>query len=213
VSAVVVFGANGATGHVIVEEALRAGHSVTAAVRDPATFRPVPAEMSNAPLDVVHADVRDPAGVRAAVDGHDAVVSAIGPAGRRAGGLYSAAARALATAMDATGVDRRVALSSSGARNDDPNHPLWYRAVARTLLRELYTDMRLMEDIVRASGLDWTLVRPTRIVDEPSTGRYRVQVGANPKGGTAITRADLARFVVQAIDGDRWSRTFPTLAR
>jgi uncharacterized protein YbjT (DUF2867 family) len=73
--------------------------------------------------------------------------------------------------------------------------------------------MRLMEDIVQASALDWTLVRPTRIVDEPSTGRYRVQVGANPKGGTAITRADLARFVVQAIDGDRWSRAFPTLAR
>ncbi|MGW3959139.1 NAD(P)-dependent oxidoreductase [Amycolatopsis sp. NPDC005003] len=208
-SALVVFGANGATGHVIVEEALHAGHAVTAAVRDPAAFRPV----HDAPLDVVRADIRDPDSVRAAVTGQDAVISAIGPAGRTAGGLYSSGARTLVSAMASAGVSRLLALSSSGARQDDPNHPLWYRAVARTLMGELYGDMRLMEDIVRESPLDWTFVRPARIVDEPPTGTYRVEDGVNPKGGTSIPRTDLARFVVQAIDDKHWSRRFPTIAR
>ncbi len=178
-------------------------------MRDPARFGAIPAE---APITVVRADIRDPDSVRAAVTGHDAVISAIGPAGRRADGLYSAGARAFVAAMVASGVDRLIALSSSGARRDDPNHPLWYRVVARTLMGELYGDMRLMEDIVRESPLDWTFVRPSRIVDEPATGVYRVEDGLNPKDGTRITRTDLARFVIQAIDDKDWSRGFPTLA-
>jgi putative NADH-flavin reductase len=178
-------------------------------VRDPATFRPV----RDASLNVVRADIRDLDSVRAAVTGHDAVISAIGPAGRKADGLYSSGARTLVAAMVTGGVGRLVALSSSGARQDDPNHPLWYRVVARTLVGELYGDMRLMEDIVRDSPLDWTFVRPARIVDEPPTGVYRVEDGVNPKGGTSVTRADLARFVVHAVDDKRWSRSFPTLAR
>lgn len=212
-SALIVFGANGATGHVIVEEALRAGHTVTAAVRDPATFRAVPAEIRAAPLSVVRADVRDVDSVRAAVTGQDAVVSAIGPAGGRADGLYSAAARTLVDAMRAAEVDRLVALSSSGVRIDDPNHPLWYRIVAGTLLAELYGDMRRMEHVVRESPINWTFVRPTRIVDEPPTGAYRAEDGVNPLRGTSVTRVDLARFVVRAVDEERWSRSHPTLAR
>jgi putative NADH-flavin reductase len=201
VSNLVVFGANGATGHVIIGEALRAGHTVTAAVRDPSTF--------SAPVKVVQADIRDHESVHAAVAGHDAVISAIGPAGRKAEGLYSAAAR---TFVDA-GIHRLVALSSSGARSDDPNHPLWYRVVARTLMSELYGDMRLMEDIVRDSALDWTFVRPARIVDEPPTGDYRVLDGVNPEGGTKIPRVDLARFVVAAVSDKHWSYTCPTIAQ
>jgi putative NADH-flavin reductase len=209
VSALVVFGANGATGHVIVEEALRAGHTVTAAVRNPAAFQPV----RDAPLNVVQADIRDLDSVRATVSGHDAIISAIGPAGRKADGLYSSGARTLVAAMVSGGVSRLVALSSGGARQDDPNHPLWYRVVARTVMGELYGDMRLMEHIVRDSSLDWTFVRPARIVDEPPTGVYRVEDGVNPKGGRSITRVDLARFVVHAVDDERWSRSFPTIAR
>lgn len=101
-SRVVVFGANGRTGRVIVEEALRAGYGVTAAVRTPEKFSPVTVDGPGA-LAVVRADVRDPASVRAAIAGHDAVISAIGPPGRLARGLYSDGARALVRAMEHTG--------------------------------------------------------------------------------------------------------------
>ncbi|MBE8516084.1 NAD(P)H-binding protein [Amycolatopsis sp. H6(2020)] len=123
----------------------------------------------------VQADIRDHESVHAAVTGHDAVISTIGPAGRKADGLYSAA--------------------------------------ARTLMSELYGDLRLMEDIVRDSVLDLTFVRPARIVDEPPTGDYHILDGVNPKGGTKISRVDLARFVVDAVSDKRWSCTCPTIAQ
>lgn len=202
---VVVFGARGATGGVLVEEARRAGHRVTAAVRDPAAFA--------APdgVDVVAADVRDPAGVRAALRGRTGVLSAIGPPGRRADGLYSAWARAVVDAADELPTARVVALSSSGARRGDPHHPLWYRVVARTVLRDLYDDMRAMEDVLARSPLDWTVVRPCRITD--TSGPFRVEDGANPPGGREIGRADLARFAVGALTDPQWSRRRPTPAR
>jgi putative NADH-flavin reductase len=201
----IVFGAGGRTGRAVVGAALLAGHDVTAAVRDPAGFQSGAAR-------VVRADVRDPGSVRAAVRDHDAVVSAVGPSGRRAGGLYSASARAFVEALPAAGVARLVVLSSSGVRTDDPAHPLWYRAVARTLLRELYSDMRVMEEIVAASELDWTFVRPARIVDEPASGHVRIGDAANPPAGRSVSRADLAAFVVREIDDRAWSRGHPTLA-
>ncbi|MFD4672490.1 NAD(P)-dependent oxidoreductase [Lentzea sp. NPDC058450] len=204
-SKLVIFGANGATGHAIVEQALNAGHTVRAVVRT--TFR---ADLPN--LEVLRGNVLDPADVSAAIAGQDAVISAIGPSGSRANGLYSTSAQHFVTAMLEENVDRIVVLSSSGVRHGDPHHPLWYRAVARTLMRELYGDMRAMEHILEDSGLNWTAVRPTRIVDTPATGTYRVGDAENPAGGTAINRDDLARFVVQETMEDRWSRSRPTLA-
>ncbi|MEV5705935.1 SDR family oxidoreductase [Actinoallomurus sp. NPDC052274] len=212
-SRLVIFGAAGRTGQVIVREALHAGHVVTAAVRDPEGFRAQFAEAAGERLSAVPADVRDPATVRAVLAGHDAVVSAIGPAGRSAHGLYSDAARSLVTAMTATGVRRLLTISSAGVRDDDPGFPLWYRAVAHTLLKELYGDMRRMETIIRDSPLDWTFVRPTRLTDTPSTGEYRVGEGVTPPHGRMIARADLARFIIRELEEGRWSRKAPTLAQ
>ncbi|PTL75069.1 NAD(P)-dependent oxidoreductase [Vitiosangium sp. GDMCC 1.1324] len=214
-SRVIIFGANGRTGRLIVEEALRAGHDVTAAVRTPEKFPPVTVGTSTqqGTMAVVRADVRDPASVQAAVAGHDAVVSAIGPPGRRALGLYSDGARALVTAMERTGVGRIIALSSAGVRHDDPQFAFWYRCIARTLLKELYDDMRLMESIVRESTLDWTFVRPSHLEDKTPTGLYRVQDGGTPPGGWKVTRTDLARFIIRELDEHRWSHAAPTLAQ
>jgi putative NADH-flavin reductase len=214
-SRVVIFGANGRTGRLIVEEALRAGHDVTAAVRTPEKFPPVTVGTSNGQgtLAVVRADVRDPTSVQAAIAGHDAVISAIGPPGRRALGLYSEGARALVTAMKRTGVNRVLAISSAGVRHDDPHLALWYRCVARTLLKELYDDMRLMESIVRESPLDWTFVRSSHLQDKEPTGRYRVQDGETPRGGWKVTRTDLARFIIRELDEHRWSHAAPTVAQ
>ncbi|MFI6047036.1 NAD(P)-dependent oxidoreductase [Nocardia sp. NPDC051321] len=206
---VIVFGAAGLTGQAIVAEALSAGHDVTAAVRTPAKLSSVDRER----FTVARADVRDPDSVRAAVVGHDAVVSAIGPAGRHAAGLYSDGARAMVSAMRSTGVHRLIAITSSGVRRDDPNHALWYRLVARTLMNELYGDMRLMEAIISESAVDWTFVRPTRLTDDPPTGSYRVEDGETPSGGWKIPVAELARFIVGELDDHRWSHAAPTLAQ
>lgn len=215
VGRVVVLGAAGQTGRLVVEELLRTGRDVTAAVRNPDTFVPVAQEASShhSTLTVVRADVRDESSMFATVQGHDAVVSAVGPSGRHARGLYSEGARSLVGAMARAGVRRVIAISSAGVRHDDPHFSWWYRILARTLLRELYDDMRLMERLFRESTLDWTFIRPTRLLNEAPTGAYRVEDGETPRGGRQMPRADLARFIVQALDDPRWSRAAPTLAR
>jgi putative NADH-flavin reductase len=65
---------------------------------------------------------------------------------------------------------------------------------------------------VRDSGLDWTFVRPTYLQDREPTGAYRVTDNSTPKGGWRITRADVARFIVEELDACRWSRRAPSLA-
>ncbi len=210
-SRVVVLGANGRTGRSVVEEARRAGHNVTAAVRSPENVDPA-TDPRPGTLTVVRADVRDPDDVRAAVAGHDVVVSTVGPPGVRPSRLYSDTAQALVSAMTVTGVRRLIAMSSAGVRHDDPDFALWYRVVAGTLLRELYSDMRRMESLVAGSDLDWTFVRPTRITDDAPTGGYRVEDGATPPRGKTITRIDLARFIVDELTVAQWSHAAPTLA-
>ena len=215
---VLVLGATGGSGRHVVEEALRAGHRVTAAVRDPAKFRALDvaaglADDVAARLSVVRADVRDADSLRSAVGGHDAVVSAIGPPGRRAGGLYSAGARATVAAMEAAGVDRFVGITSAGVRYDDRELAPWYRYLVRPLLSDVYGDMIAMERIVRASSLEWTLVRPVLLVDRDPTDTYRVLDGATPARGRTITRGDVARFIVGELSEHRWSGRAPTLAQ
>ncbi|MEV4112333.1 SDR family oxidoreductase [Nonomuraea sp. NPDC049695] len=211
---VVVFGANGRTGRLIVEEALRAGHDVTAAVRAPESFPPLTGRDQEGvgTFDITRADIRDLDSVQAAVKGHDTVISAIGHAGRRSLGLYSDGARTLVTAMRNAGVARIIAVTSAGVRHDDPHFALWYRFVARTLLKEAYDDMRLMEAIIREAGLDWTFVRPARLLDDPATGAYRVLDDETPEGGWKTTRSDLARFITQELREHRWSHAAPTIA-
>ena len=203
---VVVLGAAGRTGRLIVAEALHNGHRVTAAVRNPASVPGSPG------LRVQHADVRDADSLRAVIEGHDAVVSAIGAAGRKANNLYSDGARATVSAMRAGGVDRLLAITSVGVRPDDPHHAWWYRSLVRPIGADLYADMARMEHIVRDSGLDWTFVRPTYLQDRESTGSYRVTDDSTPEGGWRITRTDVARFIVEELDAHRWSRQAPSLA-
>lgn len=210
---VIVLGAGGRTGHRIVQETLRRGHRVTAAVRSPAKF-PVLGVHANHAADfrVARADVRDPESLQLAIEAQDVVVSAIGPPSRNALQLYSEGARATVAAMEHCGVDRFIGITSAGVRYDDPNLAWWYRRLVRPLLKELYTDMILMEQIVRASSLDWTLVRPVLLVDRDPTGTYRVLDNATPERGRTITRADVAQFIVRELDEQRWSRRAPTLA-
>ncbi len=207
---VTVLGAGGRTGRRIVEQALRAGHQVTAAVRSPEKFPTL--DIAADHLRVVRADVRDPDSLKPAIDGQDVVVSAIGAAGRTAEQLYSAAARATVTAMQSCGVDRIITITSAGVRYDDHQLALWYRLLVRPLIKDLYTDMILAEQILRASTLDWVFVRPVLLLDRDTTTDYRVRDQATPDRGRTITCAEVAQFIIGEIDEQRWSRHAPTLA-
>lgn len=204
---VVVFGGTGRTGRLIVEQALLDGHRVTVAARHPEGAGLPPA------VRVVRADVQDPASVAAAVRDQDALVLAISSPARTPGTLYSDAARNVVAAAEVAGVTRAVVISSGGVDRDDPGLPFWYRRILIPMvMSSLYAEMGEMEKVITRSTLDWTIVRASYLQDRTATARYRVEEGRTPRRGWKLSRADLARFVVDQLDSDRWLRAIPTLA-
>lgn len=194
----VVFGATGGTGRALLEQALALGHDVTAAVRTPAKV-----DLRHERLDVVRADVTQPATIQAAVADQEVVLSALGVSNYRPfsgpTALYSRGTLHILEAMREAGVRRFVGVTSTGV-NDDPNEPPLYRLFVKPLLRGPYEDMQRMESVVQGSGLDWTLVRPVRLADGPRTGHYRATFDHRPEGGRTVSRADVADFMLAALE-------------
>lgn len=204
-----VVAATGRIGRQVLDQALAAGHDVTAVARNPSIL---PAAVHTLAADLAAAD---PAVLEPAVAGANAVLSGLGPRSRAGAGVASAGTRAIVQAMRATGVGRVVVVSAapvatvaSPGRPDPPRHDpgdgfLMRHLLAPALvaaLRDVYADLALMEDVLRDSGLDWTAVRPPRLTDGPLTGAYRTAVGRNLRRGLLVSRADVAHLMLAVLD-------------
>ncbi|MFT9666909.1 NAD(P)-dependent oxidoreductase [Streptomyces rhizosphaericola] len=200
-----VFGATGGVGREIVGQALAAGHEVTAVVRDPDRLPegPEPA----APHGVVALD--DPAAVRAAVAGRDAVLSGLGARGRRPDGIAERLTGRIVAAMEAEGV-RRLVVSAGPVGPKAAGDPLvdrLARKAVEAVLAEVYADLARMEAVLARSATEWTAVRPPRLTDGPRTGVYRRAVGGTPRSSRTISRADVAHAMLALVDDPAAVRT------
>ncbi len=198
-----IFGATGGTGTQLAEQALAAGHDVTAVVRDPArlTIRPLPASPRRQ-LQVSSADIMDPDAIIPAVTGADAVLTAIGPRGTGPTTVSEESVRSIIAAMQKTGTTRLLLVSGSIAADDGESFYLRYLIkplARRTFLRHVCADMRAAEAEVAATGLDWTIMRPPRLTDGPATGRYRTRIETGLSRSFTVSRADLAACMLAAI--------------
>jgi putative NADH-flavin reductase len=194
-----IFGATGATGTSLTEQALAAGHEVTAVVRDPARLA-VPAHPR---LQVVTADVMDPASIAPAVDGADAVINAIGPRGTGPTTVIQDSVRSIIAAMDKTGTRRFVHVSGSIVADEGESPYMRYLIkplARRAFLRHVCADMRAGEDDLRRSDLDWTIMRPPALTDKAAAGTYRTVIDQNLPHGFSIARADLAACILGLLD-------------
>ncbi|WP_433685251.1 NAD(P)-dependent oxidoreductase [Nocardia sp. CA-119907] len=204
---ITVFGANGPTGRLLTGRALTAGHQVTAVTRQPESF-----PLHHDRLEVVGADVFDPVAVDAAVAERDAVLSALGvPAGKEPITTYSRGAANIVAAMERHRV-RRLVVVSSGAVEPQPYSDggfLFNRVllpyVTGVVGKTLYDDMRRMETLIRASDLDWTIVRPSGLYHLPSVTDYTVVEGH--ADGRFTARVDLAASMLAMLNEDRYVRT------
>lgn len=194
---ITLFGATGGTGRQLLQQACEAGHEVTAVVRDPARLT-----VAHPRLTVLRADVMDPTAIGPAVRGHDAVVSALGSrAGRVPTTVCTDSATSIISAMRAEGV-RRLVVVSAGVVTTDGDGPLTrlvLKPILNTVLKHTTADKWRMEDVVRASGLEWTIVRPPMLTDGPHTGTYRSTIDRNVRGGLRVSRADLADCVLRCL--------------
>ena len=191
---ITVFGATGGTGTALVEQALAAGHEVTAVVRDPARMK-----VARHPrLRVVTADVMDPASIAPALAGTDAAVNTVGPHGLGRTTIQQDSVRSILQAMHQVGARRLLHISGSSTVDDGES---WYmrfpvKPLARaTFLGNSCTDMRGAESLIRASDMDWTIFRPPALNSKPARG-YRTAIDRNLPHGFSVTRADLAACMV-----------------
>jgi len=207
-SKILVLGATGGTGRLIVGQALERGHQVTALVRSPEKAK----GLKGAKLVV--GDVRDEKAVREALKGQDAVVSALGtPASPfREVTLLSTATRTLVDAMKAEHVSRLLCITGMGA-GDSAGHGgfLFNNVIFPLLLKKVYADKNRQEAIVRNSGLDWVLVRPSVLNDKRGGQTIRALTDLSNFHGGSISREDVARFVLDQLRDDGWLRRSPLI--
>jgi uncharacterized protein YbjT (DUF2867 family) len=192
---VALFGATGGVGRYLLERCIAQGDTTRVLVRDAAKLAPGTAGRL---AEVVVGDVRDAAAVARTLAGSEVVFSALGADGLGPTTLYSASGENIVAAMLESG-PRRLLLVTSGGVEPEPNGNFIQRAVVfGVLLKNVLADMRLLERRVQESGLDWTIVRPTRLVDGPSTGSYRVNDRVMPPAAAQIARGDVAAFMYRA---------------
>jgi nucleoside-diphosphate-sugar epimerase len=203
---IVIFGANGQTGRLLTGQALAAGHDVAAVTRRPAEF-----PIAHDRLTVVEADVRDAPAVDRAVEGADVVLSALGVSfTRNQVTIYSQGTGNIVAAMSRQGVRRLIVVSSSAT---EPHHHadggfmlnrVLQPLVTATIGKTTYADMRRMERLVRGSGLDWTIMRPSGLFDAPGVTAYELHQDQAP--GIFTSRAGLAASMLDQATDTRFVR-------
>ncbi len=208
-----IFAATGGIGRHVLEQAVAAGHDVTAVVRNPQKLP----EQVREKVRTVTADLAGPdlGALKSAVAGADAVLSGLGPRKLSEAGITSRGTRVIVDAMKATDARRIVVVSaapigtvpSPGRPNPprhDPGEGFFMRhllsPMIKTVLRKHYADLALMEDILRDSGLNWTVMRPPRLTDRQLSGSYRTAYGQNLRGGLTISRADVADMMLRVLE-------------
>lgn len=199
-AAIAVLGATGRTGRLVVDRALTRGHHVTAIVRPTATAASVRGST------VVTADPCVPGALAGLLDGHDAVISALGATGREPTTVYSGATAEIISTMRPDGRLLVVSSAGLGVPADAGPGTRLLAAVLRGIMRHTYSDMARMEHLLAQSELRWTVVRPTGLTDAPAGGP-RISPAADAKVGPRTSRADLADYLLDAVDDPRTYRS------
>lgn len=204
---VAVFGGTGKTGRLVVSQALAAGHKVKVLARDPDKIPPAFG------LEFVKGNVLDGGRVMATMTGCDAAVIVLGAVKGGPTDVCSQGTDLILQAAAKAGAKKVVAVTSLGVGDSRGEVPWVFRVIADLFLKKIMDDKLVQETLVKASSLDWTLIRPTGLTDGPATGTALtgsgkmtdgLPAGRVPKG--QVSRADVAAFAVKAVTDPAYSR-------
>jgi len=206
---IVVFGATGGTGNQVVRQALEAGHQVTAFARSPENL-----EVDGLNLKIIQGDVMEAEKVEQAIAGQDAVISALGPARPPVPAMMETAAKNIVSAMQKNNVKRLLSTTGGGVQ-DPQDQPKLFDKLMKVLLtimaKEVLQDSEANVDHIRASDLNWTIVRFPRLLDGPRTGKYRVgYIGKD--SGSQLSRADAADFILKELEKSEYVHKAPMVS-
>ena len=206
---IVVFGASRGVGLRVVEQALEAGHTVTAFVRTPSKFT-----VQHPNLTVCQGDSLDAAAVEKAIAGQDAVISALGPTRPPVPGMMETSARNIVAAMKKHGVRRLVSTTGAGVRQPEDKPQLADHLIGfllNLLAKSVVLDSAANVKVIQSSDLDWTVVRFPRLLDGDHTGKYRFGY-VSKDSSTQLSRADAAASVLKELAEKRWVRKLPLVS-
>ncbi len=205
---ILIVGATRGIGRQLLEQALMSGHSVTALVRDPRRLT-----TQHERLRVVKGDILDSESVARAVAGQDAVCCTIGvkvpwpPVT-----VFSEGTRNLLQAMKKTGVRRLLCVTGIGAGDSRGHGGFLYDCLVRPVLfRPVYADKDRQESLIKASDVDWTIVRPGFLTNGPLTENYRMLTDMTGVTAGWISRADVAHFFLTELESKQYLRQTPLL--
>lgn len=205
---ILLFGATGGTGRHVIAQSLEAGHQITAFVRNPAGIT-----IKHKNLTLVKGNILSPEDVQNAVKRHDVVISTLGnktsQAFTKPNDIISSGVKNIIAAMKKEGVDRLLFVASFGVNK---NIFLPEKIFIRTVFKNIFADIPLQEKYIKESGLNWTLVHPARLTDTPKTGKYYVAEDLPIGIFSRISRADVADFLVVAIQNPKFVHKTMTLS-
>ncbi|MFE4105816.1 NAD(P)-dependent oxidoreductase [Almyronema epifaneia] len=205
----VIFSATGTVGKQAVQQALEQGHTVTAFARNLTKL-----DIQHPQLRLAQGDVMDAVAVETAIQGQDAVVCVLGAGKQLKSTIRSEGTQQIIQAMQQVGVRRLICLSTLGAGDSWSNLNLYWKYVMfGFILRQVFADHQRQEALVKSSGLDWTIVRPSALTDGPRTGQYRHSFPSSDRNITLqISRADVADFILKQLSDQSSLYQSPSLS-
>lgn len=208
---IALFGATGATGRILLDKMLAAGHDVTAYVRDAGKLA-----SASPQLTVIEGPLDDAAAIGRAVAGQDAVISLLGPKGNSSGLPIGKGTALIVASMQQQGVRRLIAVATTSAPDPADRFSLSFafaKGVIRLLVRGAYDDLRATAVVVRNSGLDWTLARlPMLVAPRPGAAVHAGYVGDGQLQLFSLSRNALADFLLAEATDPRWIGKAPALS-
>lgn len=207
-----IFGSTGGTGRHILEQALEQGHTVIAFVRDPSKL-----SLQHPNLKTFKGDVMNRESLIPAMEGQDAVLSALGSPATKVGVLRSQGTKNIIEAMESTGVSRLICQTSLGYGDSlkvlDKTSFIFKHIIVRFILSKTFKDHELQEQHIKESKLDWVIVRPGNLTDTEKTGVYRHGFSANDQNiQVKVSRADVADFMLKQLNDRTYIHQTPGIS-
>ncbi|MEM8829937.1 MAG: SDR family oxidoreductase [Cyanobacteria bacterium P01_G01_bin.19] len=192
----IIFGATGSVGELVVRQALSAGHNVTAFVRNRSKLN-----LQHPNLNLFIGDVLSSTLVEKAVIGHDAAICVLGSGKKLSGKVRSQGTKNVIQALEKAGIKRFICQSTLGAGDSWSNLDFYWKYIMfGFILRKVFADHQIQEEYVRQSDLDWTIIRPAAFIDGDRTGKYRHGFSGSDRTSTlTISRPDVADFILKQL--------------
>ena len=202
---IIVFGATGGVGQALVKQAVEKGLELTVFVRTPTKLG-----TQHERIHVVQGDAFNLEEVAAAIAGHDVVVSCLGSSqGMKKSTELQAMTKNIVDGMKRHGVKRIIYTASAGIDKEIPGVS---GKLVMTMLKNPLIDHRAAVDYIKANGLNYTIVRPMGLTNNPLTGVYRESATSVPEKSRSIPRADVAHFILKVINDAKYDHTSIGLA-